>query len=288
MGATDATVRVVNHFQAVVAGLTGIPEYSPDRTGGTVAGKTITTTEGEVVILLNADAVRELDLPIIERLAAHEAGHLLVTRNDETITWEDTARLQTVGWRRVMTYIAANALDEYRVEAAVVDCGYPAHHDADPTELGWGLMDANAEPLEAFLLFRETNDVAALRDALLAVMDRFTKRLANIAASQRHTPFDPDALDIAARANWDAIVAPVWRKHQSFYAPAPSATVRWDRTALEAHLTEGWLVAVRLLRSLGFEYRGGDDDESFWSVRGEEDLERAFARYQADTAVRAE
>lgn len=208
MGATDATVRVVNHFQAVVAGLTGIPEYSPDRTGGTVAGKTITTTEGEVVILLNADAVRELDLPIIERLAAHEAGHLLVTRNDETITWEDTARLQTVGWRRVMTYIAANALDEYRVEAAVVDCGYPAHHDADPTELGWGLMDANAEPLEAFLLFRETNDVAALRDALLAVMDRFTKRLANIAASQRHTPFDPDALDIAARANWDAIVAP--------------------------------------------------------------------------------
>lgn len=57
---------------------------------------------------------------------------------------------------------------------------------------------------------------------------------------------------------------------------------------MEAHLTEGWLVAVRLLRSLGFEYRGGDDDESFWSVRGEEDLERAFARYQADTAVRAE
>lgn len=288
MGATDATVRIVNHFRAVVAGLTGDPAYSPDRTGGTVAGKTIPAREGEVVILLNADAVRGLDLPIIERLTAHEAGHLLITRNDETITWEDTARLQAVGWRRVMTYIAANALDEYRVEAAVVDCGYPVHQDADPTELGWALMDANAEPLEAFFGFRETNDVAALRDGLLAVMDRFTKRLANIAASQRRTPFDPHALDVAAKANWDAIVAPVWCKHESFYASAPSATVRWDRGAVEAHLKAGWLVAVRLLRSLGFEYRGSDDNESFWSVRSEEEIERSFARYQADTATRGD
>jgi len=39
---------------------------------------------------------------------------------------------------------------------------------------------------------------------------------------------------------------------------------------------------------LGFEFRGGDDDETFWQVYREHELERAFRRHQADVELRGE
>jgi len=166
--------------------------------------------------------------------------------------------------------------------------GYPVHPDAAATEFGDALMDANAGMLEAVLQFRQSNDVLSMRDSVLEGLDRFSKRLAHLFAGQPFAPFDPARLDSAARANWVAIVEPVWVQYMAYYAAIPDATTRWERTQAESTVMHGGDLADALLRVLGFEFRGGDDDETFWQVYREHELERAFRRHQADVEIRGE
>jgi hypothetical protein len=288
MGVPGTPVVVARDFAKEIGNLTLEYEYTSDRIGGYVGGKTIRTSTGALAIVLNARAVEELDPPGVERIAAHEAGHVLIDQNHEDISWEDTAQFRPIHWQRLLTYVAANAIDEFRVERAVMGLGYEVHHDATATEFGDALMDANAGMLEAVLRFRESDDVLAMRDRALEGLDRFSKRLAHLVASQPFAPFDPALLDSAARANWEAIVGPVWDQHVAYYTAIPDARTRWERTQVESTVKHGGDLAGFLLRALGFEFRGGDDDESFWQIRDEHELERAFRRYQADVELRGE
>jgi hypothetical protein len=286
VGAGDVPVIVATDFASEIRTLAGGHVYSADRIAGTVAGKTIQVINGDTVIVLNAEVVPDLPPSRVERLAAHEACHALIDERGESLTWNETAAIESVGWHRVLVYMTANAVEEYRVESAVMGAGYPVADEALPVYVADALMNANMASLEAVLAYRDSDDVLVLRDRALGLMDRYTKQLAHLVAAQPRAPFSPSALDEVAQSDWGAVVAPVWDDVNAFYGDIPDATQAWDTADLHSSLASGWEVTAALMRTFGFEYRGEDTNESFWSVRSDEELAAASHRYVAGCALR--
>jgi predicted SprT family Zn-dependent metalloprotease len=114
MGAPEATIIVTDNFVDTVCDLTGNPEYRIERGAGVVAAKTMSTDNG-VVIALNASAIRSRDNDMIERLLAHEAGHVLMLERGEDVRGKQ-ALADGAEWRWLMLCMCALAIDELRIE----------------------------------------------------------------------------------------------------------------------------------------------------------------------------
>lgn len=289
MGAAGTRLVIAADFAARVALLADEEGYGSDRIGGYVGGRAVRTSDGEDVIVVNARALEEdLDVTGAERLVAHEAGHVLIYQANEDVAWVETADLEDVGWRQVMMALAAAAIEEYRVEKAVMGLGYPVHHDVTLEGVADALMDANATPLNALFAMRANGDVVAARDQVFEEVSRFSKQLAHLVAGQPYAPLNVGELDPAAQANWAALAAPVWVSQLGFYEPVPDACTRWDRTSVLTTVTRGGELMSTLMGWLGFESSGGNDDEQFWSVRSDAMVEAALARYRADVEQRGD
>lgn len=287
VGVPDLTVIYTNDFVGEVRALTLEHAYDQSRGSGTVAARTLTTTTGEVVVVANRRAMEAEGPAAVERVMAHESGHVLIERRGESVDWEDAGTRLPDWWEQLMAYMASIAFDEYRTEATVYDRGYPVERGRTDEGVGDALYEVNADILEALVSEDCKADPRILRDRVLAVMDRLTKVVSCLAARDIHGGgFDPTALNPVAQQHWRELIAPTWERHIAFYRDIPSADQVWGRVeALEAATTNGAVLTNDLLRSIGF-YSAGPDGEQFWADFDDATFARRNDRYFADRALR--
>lgn len=100
MAESDARIVIVDDFVDTVQRLTRNPAYSAGRGAGVVAAKTIHTPTGDVIVF-NAPELRNRDNVLLERLAAHEAGHVKLGKRSEGVIGR--RHLVDSEWRWLLT-----------------------------------------------------------------------------------------------------------------------------------------------------------------------------------------
>ncbi|WP_418016325.1 hypothetical protein [Mycolicibacterium fortuitum] len=284
MAEPDAQIAIVDDFVATVARLTDNPAYSAGRGAGVVAAKTIQTPTGYVIVF-NAPELRDRDNQQLERLAAHEAGHVKIGRRGEGVTGRQ--RLVDSEWRWVLLCLGALAIDEFRIERALADLGYPVsstgHADYIDDAMFWlncELMNALVDPASA--------DVEKFHDAVVATQDWLTKHLAYVAAYNCSPTPDLSGLSEHARQNWDDYIAAHWTRRVEFYETIPDARTAIDAAALDALLLIALSIESDLLSSLGFRLSDGGPGQRYAFCRTASDAQcdRRMQRAQEELAVR--
>jgi hypothetical protein len=82
--AADKPVIVTDDFIATVSGLTSQQDYSTGRGAGVVAARTIPGDDGSMIVV-NGPETRNRPTQLIERLLAHEAGHVRLNERKEVV-----------------------------------------------------------------------------------------------------------------------------------------------------------------------------------------------------------
>jgi len=141
MHVQDARIVVTNKFTETIAGMTGNPSYSADRGGGAVAARTVTGPGGPVVYL-NHDETASFGPAEIERLVAHEAGHVLIDGRgtEETSGHRDSAETD---WQWWLKCLGALAITEFRIERSLAELGYPTAEWATAPAVDQSLLVTN-------------------------------------------------------------------------------------------------------------------------------------------------
>ena len=89
--------------------------------------RTCTSTNGDIVIVVNWNAMKSRTLNEIERVLAHESGHVLIDKRGEEPYDDLEAHLYDIGDLNT-AYIVGMAVEEYRCETAVHKAGYPVEN----------------------------------------------------------------------------------------------------------------------------------------------------------------
>lgn len=283
-GVEDVRVLVPDEFVTTVASLTSEDAYADERgTGGQVAARTLLTPDGEVVIVVNSAAMADRTLAELERLLAHEAGHVHMLRRGEALEWDVITSRCEGHWEQMITALADVATDEYRAEADLYDLGYPVEEGRTDADLAKKLFEFNLSALAAMALYRNDHlDPGKLRDDALECVAISSRYLTTVAARHLHGhPVRPEALPPHAQENWGDLVAPTWQGLLDHLADLPSATTPWsldDRLEASVQLSE---VLDGLARSLGFL----GEPEAIWIALPEEEFEQRRARANAEAAL---
>ncbi len=284
MRSSSAQIVFAGDFDAAVRSYTGSSTYTADRGTGTVAAKTLKTPHGSVIVV-NAVAIEAAEEIAIERLLAHEAGHVLMLKRGETL--EGHRHLASAEWEWHLLCLAGFALDEARVELAVGAAGYPGTDGASAEHLV-EVLHATTVDLLVLLQDPASSDVRHLMERVIGLLDRLTKVLAYAAAHAIVTGQPPDVSGQGslALAAWDDYAAPTWARRLTFYSDLPPATVPMSAAAQEAALTAGLVLEQDLLRDIGFAFEDAANG-GFGFFRRVEDaqlhvrMERAIAQERA-------
>ena len=172
MDEPDARVILTDDFVGTIRRLISSDAYSAARGDGVVAGKTVDTDSGPVIVF-NAPELRDRGgLVLIERTAAHVH---LITRGESTSA--DKESLVDRHWRWLLLQTGGYALEEYRIERAVIDLGYPVSESGAVEYVGEALTTLNAEIVDA-LLNDASEDPRAFAAAVLSTQSWVTAMLA--------------------------------------------------------------------------------------------------------------
>lgn len=283
MGLNPQEVPVVftGHFDATVRRTTGSTTYSSDRGTGTVAAKTLRSGT-QSIIILNAVAVEPLKGLELERLAAHESGHVLLHRRNEY--FGGPPYHANSEWHHALAAMGAFAFEEYRIEKSLAARGYPASTSCHPDHLATVLHWTNAELLQ-LVWDPASAEVRHLCGGVLGLADRLTKVLGYAAA------FDLDG-DYAVRLasegvhaveGWRDYVEPNWSHRRETYRQLPSADEALTASDWRQHVAVCAEVERSLVHSMGFEFRDGPDGDWLFNGRlGNQEwqarIERALAQ----------
>jgi hypothetical protein len=254
MSAPNADVIVTTNFVPTIARLTGNTQYNVDRGAGTVGGKTVRTSSGDHFIVINWTAVRRYDLPELERLLAHEAGHVLLGRRNEIADGRQYLASSEVDWE--ILCLGGFAAEEFRIERDLCDLGYDPAESVDPSHMNDVLYDLNMSILDA-VAGPSSQTVTAMRDSVMRAANNVSKALANLAAATitEKVASIADQLDDFGRPNWDDYLAPTWSSRLTLYRTFPAAreplAMDWDQALVELMDLER-----QQLRVLGFTYLG--------------------------------
>lgn len=118
---TEAPVIVTSDFDHTVRKLKGSTTYRSVRASGRVPAKTVRSIAGELIIVISSDAAESTDL---ERLAAHEAGHVMIKRRGESYGGRHHLASSQGDYNLLAS--GARALEEDRVERALIGRYGPA------------------------------------------------------------------------------------------------------------------------------------------------------------------
>ncbi|ABL82254.1 hypothetical protein Noca_2751 [Nocardioides sp. JS614] len=252
MGAPDALVVVTNLFVPTVQRLTGESDYHADRGGGDVAARTVTTTDGDVVVIVNWEVMATKSLGVLERVLAHESGHLQIMRRAEE-PYELLDEILDDPWDFTVASMFAVCVDEYRCEAAVFAAGYSVENSHTDFEYEGTLTGLNIASIGANFEYQKHLDVARLRSDVLAAMSNHTKTLGCMAARHLHGhPFDPANLSTHGQANWSELVAPAWVELLGLLAEVPDASSAWPGKESAQTATSGISMMNTFCKSLGY------------------------------------
>ncbi|MCG8656766.1 hypothetical protein [Yimella sp. NH-Cas1] len=259
MGLEPRHVAVVfaRDFDATVRQILASTTYSADRGTGTVAAKTI-RTGSESVIVMNAATVDSMDDAGVERLAAHESGHVLLHNRDEYFGGPPYTEVSE--WRYALAAMGALALEEFRIEKSLAVRGYPASPSCAPDHVATLLHWTNVDLINVSTDAAST-DVRYLYNGVLAIADCLTKVLAYSVA------FDADGGEPSglvqegkyAVEGWHDFVAPSWGSRCRAYRRLPSADHPLSRTKWRTAVAACAEVERSLVRSMGYEFRDSAD-----------------------------
>jgi hypothetical protein len=171
LNADDVRVVAIRNFAEAVARATGNPTYTADRGSGVAAARTVTGPGGSVVFV-NYGEVSSRPPADIQRLLAHEGGHV---RIDARVT-EETSGNRDPGeadWHWWPKALGAQAIVEFRIEQRLAELGYPAAEWAAADHVDHALQVTNVEVVSA-ATDTASADPARLQDALLQTTGRTT------------------------------------------------------------------------------------------------------------------
>jgi hypothetical protein len=287
LNADNVRVLATGNFVEAVAEVTGNPSYTADRGGGAVAARTVTGPTGSVVIV-NYDEVSSRSPAGIQRLLAHEAGHV---RIDARSTEETSGNRDSdeADWQWWLKCLGAQAIVEFRIERSLAELGYPAAEWAAAPHVDHSLLITNVEVVSA-VKDPASADPAHLHDALLATMNHATKLLAYIAApiAAGQPGLAPSQLSAAGQEHWADYIAPTWQRRIDLYASIPSAVEPVPVEEWRVILRKAAVLEQRLLRDFGFAFRtlpGGR--YGFFRKASDGVFDRRLQRAQAQTETQA-
>lgn len=262
MGYPNSKVIIADNFVTAVKELTGLESYSAGRGAGVVAAKTVLTAEG-CVIVVNGPEVRHRSLALVERLMAHEAGHIALIERGESIKGRDHLAASEREWE--LMCVAAFALDELRIERTLADLGYPVSVTGETEFIGDAMHSLNWEIVNA-LLDPSSADTTKFRQTVGRTHDWLSKHLAYVAAFHSGTS-QPNlsTLDRYANDNWQDYIAAHWLKRAAFYAEIPNSRAPMSDAVFNQTLVDGIGLERDLLQALGFTLLDLEGDR--WAFR---------------------
>jgi hypothetical protein len=149
MHVDNARIVVTVDFVRTVADLTGRTSYTTERGGGAVAAKTVTGPVGSIVVL-NYSELSSRTPEDIQRVVAHEAGHVLIDARGTEETSGNRDSNET-DWQWWLKCLGAQAIVELRIERSLADLGYPIAESAVPTAVDHSLLVTNLEVVNAVI-----------------------------------------------------------------------------------------------------------------------------------------
>jgi hypothetical protein len=254
VGALDTPVIVTDDFVRTVSDLLGSDSYHADRGGGVVAAKTLKVPGGSAIVV-NYTAVDGESATLIERLLAHEGGHVLLDRRGGEELQGHRKNAET-DHEWMLKCVAGLAVVEFRIELMLAEMGYPPAPSATVDSIDEHIGITNAETFAAVVDPANAEDPARLRDSILAIMDHATKLLAYIAAPHvaGTAKFDPATLPAEGQADWADYFAPTWAKRLRLWGSVPSAARPIHVDAWRNKLRKGAALEADQLRHFGFAF----------------------------------
>ncbi|MCU1634683.1 MAG: hypothetical protein JWM61_3335 [Micrococcaceae bacterium] len=271
MGDPEGTVLVTTDFEQSVRTLSGLKDYSAARGSGQVAAKTV-----EDQVIINASVLDELADGGLKRLAAHEAGHVLMNLREED--GRNYHSLATTQWQWNIIGLAVKGMEEYRIERRLAQLGFDP---APPTALDYWdiiLFEINATLAESV--------VKNLLAEITGAADILVTTLAYTIGSSTNpkSTFAVEALPPYARQNWDDFVAPTWERRVQLYQDLPTCSEPISSSDWEVKIKEARSLENELFRSFGWELSGnGQDEPEAFRRTGDDDLfHRRIARFRVE------
>ncbi|KZF02268.1 MAG: hypothetical protein WBD41_11775 [Rhodococcus sp. (in: high G+C Gram-positive bacteria)] len=284
MSEPDARVAIVDDFVDTVQRLTENPAYSAGRGAGIVAAKTIHTPAGDVIVF-NAPELRNRDSLLLERLAAHEAGHVKLGKRGEGLRGRQ--HLVDSEWRWQLMCLGALAIDELRIERALADLAYPVALTGDVDYTDDAMFWLNCELMNA-LVDPANSDVEKFHDAVMSTQDWLTKHLAYVAAYNSSPTPDLSALSSHSRQNWNDYIAAHWGKRIAFYENIPDVRTALAASELDPILLTAIDTEADLLSALGFRLSDGGHGQryAFHRISSDAQCDRRLQRAREEFALR--
>ncbi|WP_336084641.1 hypothetical protein [Nocardia sp. SSK8] len=278
IGATQDSVEVIvtDNLVTKVREITGDPDYVAVRGSGVVGAKTIPTANDSVIVL-NAPEFRRREAEDLERILAHEGGHVLLNRRGETVT----GRRHLAGgseWQWILLCVGALALDEYRIERALAELGYAPPESCDLDHFEPTMFMVNGEILNACVDPR-SDDPQFFMQQVIRTQDWLSKYLAYAAPFYPDGPPQAQASDLA-RATWNDYVGDHWYERTKLYSALPSAREPMPNPQFDTALRQGLDLEIALLKLLGFEFTTEPNSYSFWRRGSDAQWTRREARFR--------
>ncbi|GAA1817392.1 hypothetical protein [Actinomadura chokoriensis] len=286
MGVADASVIVADDFVSTVNDLTSQQSYSTGRGAGVVAARTIPGDDGSTIVV-NGPETRNRSPQLIERLLAHEAGHIWLNERKERL--EGRRRLVGADWEWWLLCIGGLALDELRIERSLADLGYPTANAGTMAYAENALYCLNVEVVDA-LLDPASADIMTFSQSIMKTHDWLAKQLAYLAAF-RSDATEPGlaGLSTHAKENWEDYIGSTWDSRVVLYESVPTALDPISDADLNELLVGSKRQEEAQLAKLGFRYASFGDGFSFHrtasdtlcNVRAQRALEETGIREKA-------
>jgi hypothetical protein len=282
----NARVVTTVNFERIVRELTGGAAYTTGRGGGVVAAKTVTRPDGSTVVL-NYNELSSRTPAYIQKLAAHEAGHVLIDARgtEETSGNRDDDESD---WQWLLKALGAQAMVELRIERSLAELGYSAAESAAPIAVNHSLIVTNVEVVNAVIDPRSSADPGYLRDAVVTTLNHVTKLLAYVAAPlvADRGNFSPTELLAEGLVNWQDYIAPTWSERLSFWSSIPSAMEPIPIETWRTTLRKSFLLEQKFLLDFGFAFEDAPDGQYAFLRKGSDDLfTERFQRARAQTGI---
>lgn len=251
MRCPQVPLHFTNDLASTIDHLLGTNSYSTTRGGGVVAGKTILTPDGPEIVF-NAEALRSADIGVVERVGAHEAGHVHLHANGTAFIGKQY--LASTEWEWRLLCVAGTAMEEYRIERELANLGYPAAGAGTAKYVSDMLTNLNVEIVEA-LIDPAGTDASYLSDQVLRTHD-WASTMLSYAAAYADLGFEAAVKSLSAqsRRHWDDYIGRTWDDRVSLYSRVASAREDLTVGALDELLLDAVAVEAGFLERLGFRY----------------------------------
>lgn len=268
MDCPPVPLHFTSDFASTVNDLLGSNGYSTTRGGGVVAGKTVLTSDGPEIVF-NTETLRDAEVEVVERLGAHEAGHVHLHVNGNAFVGKQY--LASTEWEWRLLCIGGTAIEEYRIERELANLGYPAAGAGTAEYVSDALTNLNFEITEA-LFDPESAEARHLSEQVLRTHD-WTSKMFSYAAAYSDPEFAAEVKSFSAhsRRHWDDYIGRNWDDRVRLYSRVAGARESLPIGNLDKLLLDAIPIEAGFLERLGFRYSGESTSYRFDRIVSDDD-----------------